>query len=156
VAAGYQVGTSAETIEIALCGGLRISGEIFLRPGSSHGVESVADRLNDRDPFFPVKQDDESVLLVCKAQVRYVVTAPLDDEHPMAEQRTSLPQVLVTAEMDDGEQITGLIFVDLPPGFERTLDYVNGARRAFLPLAQLDREYLIHRDFVRYIRDVKT
>jgi hypothetical protein len=155
VSADYEVGTSAESIEVVLCGGVRIVGEIFLRPGQSRGAESVADRLNDRDPFFPVKQD-ESVLLVSKAQVRYVVTPPLDDEDPTAEQRPSLPQLLVTAEMDDGEQITGVFFIDLPPGQVRALDYVNGTRRAFLPLAQLDREYLIHRQYVRFIRDVQT
>ena len=61
----------------------------------------------------------------------------------------------MTAELDSGEAITGVFFVDLPPGHVRTLDYVNDAKRVFVPLAQLDREYLINRTFITQIRDMR-
>ena len=153
MAAGYQVGTREQPVEIALHGGSRLAGEMFLRPGAMH-AESIADRLNDGESFFPMRHDG-AVLLVGKRQVRYVVAPPLEDDDPVADQRESLPQLLVIAELDDGEQITGTLFVDSPPGHVRALDYVNGPRRAFVPLAQLDREYLINRDFIRHIRDVR-
>ncbi len=74
----------------------------------------------------------------------------LDDEEDIADERSSAPQLLVTAELDSGEAITGLFLVDLPPGHVRSLDYVNEARREFVALAQLDREYLINRSFIRF------
>ena len=100
--------------------------------------------------------EDGAVVLVGKAQVRYVVAPSLDDDDSVADERSSAPQLLVTAELDSGESITGVFFVDLPPGHVRTLDYVNDARRAFVPLAQLDREYLINRMFIKQLRDVRS
>ncbi len=150
----YQVGTQAVGVEVVFASGPRVSGEIFLRLGGVRAPETVADRLNDGAPFFPLRVADGAVVLLGKAQVRYVVTPPIDDDTDVADDRTSVPQLLVTAELDSGEAITGVCFVDLPPGHARSLDYVNDARRAFVVLAHLDREYLINRSFIKLLRDV--
>ena len=157
MASSYQIGTQAFPVEVCMCSGPPLAGEMFLRPGGGRGVrasETVLERLNDGVAFFPLKAGG-TVLLVGKAQVRYVVTPSLDDDDAVAEERSSTPQILVTAELDSGEAITGVFFVDLPPDHVRTLDYVNDAKRAFVALAQLDREYLINRSFIRHLRDVR-
>ena len=150
----YQLGTQSVTVEISMATGPRMTGEMFLRPGV-RSAETVAERMNDGTPFFPLKAADGTVSLLGKSQVRYVVAPSLDDDDGIADERSSSPQLLVTAELDSGETITGVFFVDLPPGQVRTLDYVNNARRAFVPLAQLDREYLINRAFIKQLRDVR-
>lgn len=154
----YQIGTQATAVEVFMASGPSVPGEIFLRPANSsraRAAETVAERLNDGTPFFPLKIADGSVVLLGKAQVRYVVTGSLDDDDTVADERSSAPQLLVTAALDTGETITGVFFVDLPPGHERSLDYVNDAGHAFVALAQLDREYLINRTFIRQLRDVR-
>jgi hypothetical protein len=154
VASSYQIGTQAIAVEVFMASGPSVSGEIFLRPGGARAAETVAERLNDGTPFFPLKLGDGSVVLLGKAQVRYVTTPSLDDDDTVADERSSVPQLLVTAALDTGETITGVFFVDLPPGHIRSLDYVNEANHAFVALAQLDREYLINRTFIRQLRDV--
>jgi hypothetical protein len=154
VTSGYQIGTQAFAVEVCMASGPPLAGEMFLRPGGVRASETVLERLNDGVAFFPLKAGG-NVLIVGKAQVRYVVTPSLDDDDSVAEERSSTPQILVTAELDSGEAITGVFFVDLPPDHVRTLDYVNDAKRAFVALAQLDREYLINRSFIRHLRDVR-
>ena len=153
MASSYQIGTHAFAVEVSMARGATLSGEMFLRPGGVRASETVLERLNDGTPFFPLKTSDRGVLLVGKAQVRYIVTPSLDDDDDVAEERSSTPQVLVTAELDSGEAITGVFFVDLPPDHLRTLDYLNDAKRAFVALAQLDREYVINRTFIMHLRD---
>jgi hypothetical protein len=155
LASSYQIGTQAIAVEIFMASGPSITGEMFLRPGGVRASETVAERLNDGTPFFPLKFPDGAVVLLGKAQVRYVITPSLDDDDAVADERSSVPQLLVTAALDTGETITGVFFVDLPPGHIRSLDYVNEAKRDFVALAQLDREYLINRAFIRQLRDVR-
>jgi hypothetical protein len=133
-----------------------IVGEMFLRPGpSGHRFESVASRLNDADPFFPVKlaADPQEVVLVGKALVRYVVAPPPADDDEDGDAMQTGPHLLVTAVLDDGEVVTGIALADLPPDKVRTLDYVNHPGLSFLPIAQLDREYLVHRTYIRHFKD---
>jgi hypothetical protein len=155
LASSYQIGTHSLGVEVFMASGPPIAGEMFLRPGGVRAAETVAERLNDGAPFFPLRIADGGVVLLGKAQVRYVVTPSLDDDDLVADERSSVPQLLVTAELDSGEAITGVFFVDLPPGHVRSLDYVNEAKHAFVALAQLDREYLINRSFIKQLRDVR-
>jgi hypothetical protein len=155
VASTYQIGTQSVPVEVFLVSGPRLAGEMFLRLHAVGTLETVSERMNDGVAFFPLKSEDGSVHLVGKAQVRYVVTPSMDDDDRVSDERNHAPQVLVTAELDSGEAVTGVFFVDLPPGQVRTLDYLNDPKRAFVPLAQLDREYLINRALIRHLRDVK-
>jgi hypothetical protein len=150
---GYQIGTQAFGVEVFMARGPTIAGEMFLRPGGVRAAETVAERLNDGAPFFPLRLADGKVVLLGKAQIRYVVTPPPDDEGEVADERSSVPQFLVTADLDSGEAITGVFFIDLPPGHVRTLDYVNEPKREFVALSLLDREYLINRSFITQLRD---
>jgi hypothetical protein len=154
VESSYQIGTQAVAVEVCMASGPRVVGEMFLRPAGVRPAETVVDRLNDGTPFFPLRGADAAIVLVGKSQVRYVVAPSLDDDDEVADERSNVPQVLVTAELDSGEVITGMFFVDQPPGHVRALDYVNEPARAFVALAQLDREYLINRTFIKQLRDI--
>jgi hypothetical protein len=155
LASRYQIGTQAVAVEVFFAAGKRLSGEIFLRLGAVGSAETVSERMNDGALFFPFREPAGQVILIGKSTVLYVVTPSMDDDDRVADERSSAPQVLVTAELDSGEAITGVFFVDLPPGQVRTLDYINDPKRAFVPLAQLDREYLINRARILHLRDVR-
>lgn len=160
LASTYQIGTQPVAVEVCTATGARLAGEMFLRPAGVRAAETVAERLNDGAPFFPLRGADGSVALVGKALVRYVIAPSSEATDPTDEARAAevdtTPHVLVTAELDSGEAITGVFLVDLPPERVRTLDYVNAAGHVFLPLAQLDREVVINRAFILQLRDVRT
>src|SRR5262245_57510142 len=147
-------------VEVCLTNGARLHGELFLSLGAEGhaGGETVADRMNDGRPFFPLRVTAPSpnVLLVGKAHVRYVIAPPLDDDDRISDTRSASAQVLVTAVMDSEEAFTGVFFVDLPPDKTRVLDYVNEAGAAFVALAHLDREYLLNKAHILHFKDMST
>ena len=161
MASDYQIGTRAMPVEVCLTNGARLRGEMFLGHGAEGhaGAETVADRMNDGRPFFPMRVTSPSpnVLLVGKSHVRYVIAPPLDHEDDRIEDvRSASSQLLVTAVMDSEEAFTGVFFVDLPPDRIRVLDYVNEPHLAFVPLAHLDREYLLNRAHILHFKDMST
>ena len=52
----YQIGTGSVRVEVSMAGGERLVGEMFLRPAAGGArYESVASRLNEPAPFFPLR-----------------------------------------------------------------------------------------------------
>lgn len=160
MASDYQIGTRAIPVEVCMTTGSRLRGDMFVRPGAvAHaGSETVSDRLNDGSPFFPLRvtEPEEAMLLVGKAHVRYVIAPPMDDDDRIVDGRSACSQVLVTAVMDSDEAFTGVCFVDLPPDKIRVLDYVNEPSLSFVPLAHLDKEYLLNRHHILHFKDMGT
>ena len=160
MASDFQIGTRAMPVEVCMTTGSRVHGEMFLRPGAlAHsGAETVADRLNDGSPFFPLKVNapQPAVLLVGKAHVRYVIAPSMEDDDRVTDGRSAASQALVTAVMDSEEAFTGVFFVDLPPDKVRVLDYVNEPTLAFVPLTHLDKEYLLNRSHILHFKDMST
>jgi hypothetical protein len=156
----FQIGTRAMPVEVCMTTGSRLHGEMFLRPGAlAHGgVETVADRLNDGSLFFPLRvtAPQETMLIVGKAHVRYVIAPSAEDDDRVTDGRCSSAQALVTAVMDSEEAFTGVFFVELPPDRIRVLDYVNEPSLAFVPLTHLDKEYLLNRQHILHFKDMST
>ncbi len=153
----YHLETYTVTVEVSLGGGASLVGQMFLRPlAAGHGGrETVADRLNDGSPFFPLRvlEPVPATVLVGKAQVRYVLApTPAGDER-IALQRAAASQIGVTAVLDDGQTVSGILFIDLPPGHTRTLDYITLPDHTFVEVAQPERDCFINRSRVRYFRD---
>lgn len=156
----YRVDTSAVSVEISFGGQARARGEMFLRPSivTFSGVESIADRMNDRDAFFPLRVGAEGVntLLVGKTQVRYVAAdnQPLPDDVISAS--TDALAFRITLELDDGEELTGVFHAVMPQGKRRPLDFINRESGLFVPFYVLKRQYVINRSFIRRLRDSNT
>lgn len=153
----YQIETATVAVEIHFETGAPLQGQVFLRPGAAahYGTETLADRLNDGSPFFPVrvKGPGESVLLVSKARVRYVIGPSSAADERVASERAAATQVGVQAVFEDGSTTSGILFIDLPPEQCRPLDYVNDPGRHFVALAQPGRDLFVNRALVRYFRD---
>jgi hypothetical protein len=155
----YRVDTQVVNVRISFGGGAFAQGDMFLRPSlvTDSGVESIADRMNDRDAFFPlrVRGEREETRLIGKAQVRFVEAsdqpAPSDVVEAARAESTAFELAI---EIDDGEVLTGAFYALLPRGKRRALDYVNGPHAGpFVPFFALDKLYVIHRAFIRHLRE---
>jgi hypothetical protein len=153
----YRVDTSAVSVEISFGNQACARGEMFLRPSivTFSGVESIADRMNDRDAFFPLRVGEQSAntLLVGKTQVRYVSAdnQPLPDDVISAS--ADAMEFRLTLELDDGEELTGIFHAVMPRGKRRPLDFINREIGLFVPFYVLSRQYVINRSFIRRLRD---
>ncbi len=156
----YKVDTHIVAVEVCLGTGAKLEGEMFLRPSivTLSGVESIADRLNDRDAFFPMRTGDREQAgteVIGKAQVRYVSAAdqPPPDEI-MAAAAADATQFNLELELDNGEQLVGLFHAVLPRGKRRPVDYLNAPHAGpYVPFYVGTRVYVIQRSFVRRLRE---
>lgn len=156
----YQIRTDAVPVELSLGDGVRLSGQMFLRPSAAGhaGPETLADRLNDATPFFPFRASspDQAVLLVGKAQVRYVIAPSSAANERVAVARAASVQLGASVMLDDGEILSGIVFIDNAPGHARPLDFLNGLVEPFVVLADPSQEYLINRSRIRYFLDLTS
>jgi hypothetical protein len=137
-----------------------LQGQMFLRPSivTLSGVESIADRLNDRDAFFPLRLEESEqavTVMIGKAQVRYVAAdeQPPPDEIVAASQHDAT-QFKLSLELDDGEELFGLFHAVLPRGKRRLLDYINAPLAGpYVPFYVGRRVYVINRSFIRRLRE---
>jgi len=153
----YKVDTQTVVVTISLAVDLSLRGDMFLRPSivTLSGVESIADRLNDRDGFFPLRMETGRTEVIGKAQVRYVAA----DAQAIPDEVLSAPegdatQFQVTVELDTGKALSGVFHAVLPRGKRRALDYINAPHMgAFVPLYVGPRVYVVHRAFIRRLRE---
>jgi hypothetical protein len=154
----YKVDTRAVSVEVSFGDRARVSGEMFLRPSivTLSGVESIADRLNDRDAFFPLRVAGSAaaMTIVGKSQVRYLSAAlePVPEFASLPEASDAL-SFHVDVELDDGERLTGVFQAVLPRGKRRALDFINGHEGLFVSFVVEQREFVINRAFIRCISD---
>jgi hypothetical protein len=132
---------------------------MFLRPSivTLSGVESIADRLNDRDAFFPLRIAGAAAAqttIVGKSQVRYL-SALLDGPSELSAlaDASDVVSFQMDVELDDGELLSGVFQAVLPRGKRRALDFINGYEGLFVPFVVGPREYVINRAFIRRISD---
>jgi hypothetical protein len=153
----YRVDTAEVSVEISFGGQARARGTMFLRPSivTLSGVESIADRMNDRDAFFPLRVGEQTpaTALVGKTQVRYVSA---DNQPPPDDVITASDDALqfrMMIELDDGEEINGVFHAVMPQGKRRALDFINRESGLFVPFHVQQRQYVINRSFIRRLRD---
>ncbi len=156
----YKVDTHAVAVQVSLGQDARLEGQMFLRPSivTLSGVESIADRLNDRDAFFPLRAREASLevtIVIGKAQVRYVTAEgqPPPDEI-VAASSADATQFKLELELDTGEQLSGLFHAVLPRGKRRPLDYINAPHAGtYVPFYVGSRVYVLNRSFIRRLRE---
>lgn len=156
----YHIQTAAVPAEVSLGDGARLVGHMFLRPSAAGhaGPETVADRMNDGTPFFPFRAStpDPAVLLIGKAQVRYVIAPSSGADERVACARAASVQLDASVMLDDGEVLSGIVFVENAPGHGRPLDFLNGLVDPFVVLVGGPEEYLVNRSRIRYFLDMKS
>jgi hypothetical protein len=154
----YKVDTRALAVEVAFAAGAVLAGEMFLRPSivTLSGVESLADRLNDRDAFFPlrVREPEADTLILGKSQVRWVSADASARSDPLPVEGASDAQSFPMAvELDDGRELVGTFHAVLPQGKRRALDFINEQDGLFVDFHVAGRLYVLNRAFIRRLRD---
>lgn len=128
-------------VDLTLEDGLRVRGAVHLLPlaGVHAGRERVIDLLTAPDPhFLPVAITDR-VQLVHKTRVILVSLGSPEDAGLLAgnEEEETAETVMVEVELaglpSEMRRVTGLIYLRMPPGQRRVIDYLNQPD-SFFPL----------------------
>ena len=150
----FRVTTRTQPVQIHFGAGEVTVGEVFLHGavGTHLGEETVLDVVNEASPFFPVLvgAPRQRTLLVAKSQVRYVrFPRTVSSRAPALGSELALE-----VQCDDGALLTGTTIVDLRPGSQRTLDFMNSTLTGFFALSESEHDVLINRCHVRHVCDV--
>jgi len=131
-----------------------VEGTLALLPHSDHhpGPETLLELLDPPTGFVPFERStDDAVLLLSRPDIQWVMAGVgVDPEliRPPAYRFTREERVRVC--LQDGEQVDGLIQMELPEHLNRISDYLNGPER-FFPLATRQGTFLIRKASVREI-----
>ncbi|HZE74147.1 MAG TPA: hypothetical protein VE091_02490 [Gemmatimonadales bacterium] len=141
-----------EAAQVLLAEGIVIDGSLhlLLRLQYPPGPETPIEMLNRIDPFFALTGSSGGVLFVPKAQTAMVTchhqAPPTDPERLSAAKMIAMDVVVV-----GGREFRGRAALELPPGRNRALDYVNGPG-TFFTLWTDDVTHYVNKLLVRTIR----
>lgn len=142
------------TVKVSRPGEPAVEGTLSLLPHSAGhaGPETLLELLDPPEGFIPFERSaDDAVLLLSRPDIQWVMAGPeVDPEliRPPAYQFTREERVRVA--LRDGEELDGLIQMELPENINRVSDYLNGSER-FFPLATRQGTFLVHKAAVREV-----
>lgn len=148
----YRIEKARYPVIVLLCGGERLSGDMFVQEhASTHGgPEWPLDILNDAEPFFPLETEDGEMLLVAKDRVTEVETAIVPDDDP--ERAAVARPAVVEIRMADGGVRSGAIYLEVPSERPRLLDYLNRQHQRFLTLLSTEGARFLNRRRIECVR----
>jgi len=142
------------TVRISRAGQPPVDGMLSLAPHSAlhAGPETLLELLDPATGFLPFERTaDDAIVLLSRNDIQWVMAGPgVDPElvRPVVYRYTREERVRVS--LRSGEDLDGLIQMELPENFNRISDYLNGPERCF-PLATRRGTFLIHKAAVREI-----
>ena len=142
------------SVRISRAGEPAVEGTLSLSPHSAvhAGPETLLELLDPQAGFLPFERAaDDAVLLLSRPDIQWVMAGPeVDPEivRPPTFRFTREERVRVC--LRDGDQLDGVIQMELPETLNRVSDYLNGTER-FFPLTTRRGTYLIHKAAVREI-----
>jgi len=131
-----------------------VEGQLSLAPHSSlhAGPETLLELLDPPAGFLPFERaGDDAIVLLSRQDIQWVMAGPdVDAElvRPVPYRYTREERVRVS--LRSGEDLDGLIQMELPQNLNRVFDYLNGPERYF-PLATRRGTFLIRKAAVREI-----
>lgn len=128
----YRVEKANASVVLLTLAGQRVAGDVFLQPYSQarRGREEVADLLNNREPFFPVRCCDGAIRIFAKERV---VEAELGQTPGVdAVRRGGAREAMVELTLATGVTYSACIFYEVPTARPRLLDYLNRLEQRFL------------------------
>lgn len=122
---------------------------VFLHLSGVHGREQLLERLNDREPFLPLRGPDGTVRLHAKSAVAALVSSSETDEitelegyHPA--------HARVRIQMRDESLLEGRLILLMPEGHQRVLDFLNQHERFFLLVTDTGAAF-VNKDWVDHV-----
>lgn len=122
---------------------------VFLHTSGQHGPEGLLERLNNQEPFLPLKGEDGQVRLVAKSRI--AAFECLEEPDELVSLRELLPSTAaVRIHMRDGSSFEGDLMLLLPGAHHRVLDFLNGPGRFFL-LVRPTGTCFVNKDWIDFV-----
>jgi len=141
-------------VRISRAGQPVVEGLVSLSPHSAvrPGPETLLELLDPATGFLPFERSaDDAVVLLSRQDIQWVMAGPEvegDLVRPQPFRYTREERVRVT--LRSGEDLDGVVHMELPEYLNRISDYLNGPERYF-PLRTRSGTFLIHKAAVREI-----
>jgi len=145
-----RIDKNTRHIELLLADGSHVEGEVFLSLyGARHsGPQKVIDLLQETSLFLPIKTSTGTIL-VNRQQimtVRVAADTELDELMTLGHKRH------LRIHTRDRQEIEADIYVDMPTGFGRVMDYLNQPMKYYTFFVP-DYVLYIHPQFILSVQD---
>jgi hypothetical protein len=140
-------------VQLAIAGGPDVTGWVWLSRHSEHrsAPQTLLERLTARVRVVPVVEN-EATTLVTRALIEWAEPAPGVEARlvgPAAYAVTREEHARVR--LRSGELLEGVIEMEMPQGYNRTSDFING-EADFFTLRCGTRTLLVNKQRVRHVR----
>jgi hypothetical protein len=143
------------TVRVSRPGEPVVEGALSLSPHSEFhtGPETLLELLDPPAEFIPFHRlTDDAVLLLSRPDIQWVLAGPgVDPELVRPRTFRFTREERVRVRLRGGEELDGLLQMELPENVNRASDYLNGPER-FFPLTTRQGAFLIHKAAVREVR----
>lgn len=139
------------TVGVSRAGEPDVEGCFALSPMSEYhsGAETLLEFLNERRRVLPFLRQDGTVLLLARHDVQWVFAGPnVPPERVRPRSFRFTREERVRVRLCGGEELEGLLQMELPDPVNRASDYLNGPDE-FFPLTARDGVYLIQKHHAR-------
>lgn len=116
-------------VALAVAGGTGGTGWMALSRHSEFraGPQTLLERLNERVRVIPVVQDDVTHL-VTRSLIEWATAGPDVDRSLLGPAVFAVTRIeRASVQLRSGRLLEGLIAMEMPEGFNRTSDFINGA-----------------------------
>ena len=144
----YHIEKSRVPVALTLLGGARMSGQLFILATGRHAsvLEDAPGFMNSVDPFFPLRRDDGSTVIISKD---HVLTVDFPPEYASDWRFGDLARIEVV--MQGGQVHEGEIALEHHIGHARVLDHMNRVQEPFLLLQRDGAVTLLNRTHIAYV-----
>jgi hypothetical protein len=140
-------------VQLAIAGGPGVAGWMWLSRHSEFrgGPQTLLERLNERVRVVPVVEQ-QATTLVTRALIEWAEPAPGVEAELVGPAAYSVTrEEHARVRLRSGEVLEGVIEMEMPQGYNRTSDFING-EADFFALRSGDRTLLVNKQRVRHVR----
>ncbi len=133
-----------EEVSLFMADGVVLETTVFLAKYAMFhsGEQTLLDLLLEDDPFFPAKTANGEFHLIRKGMINHIrCRVEIDETFNYIERKIKVYFL-------GGEELQGLVKMDMPSHLARLSDYINGGAD-FFPLFAGGKSYLVNRNLVR-------
>lgn len=148
-----SVPTVALPVEVVYADGRSFTGRVFT-PASSAlhaGPMRLEEWLNEPQAFFPFLPDGSAATILLSKEALVALNLPAAPRELDPETAGRAHEVIVEC---GAREWRGRMLIDLPPGHDRVLDYINRPV-GFVALREGEREHLIHKRHVTRVLETR-
>lgn len=145
----YRVDKTEQAVVLFQADGSVMKGVVFLGACAYNhiGRQTLIDLLREKGEFFPFRSEAGAFCVTNKSTITHIRYGPTATEPEYPPLGTPV-EVLIN--FAGGEQLRGMIIIEMPEGRNRLFDFIN-AMSGFFPMQNGEAHYLVN---VAQIRDI--